>query len=63
MNRKKLGPRISKSQEFGLAKKRGSKVWALSRSRGNSPIWQSKLPKSCVLDVMDGLDTNFGSIH
>ncbi|KAF5948076.1 hypothetical protein HYC85_014033 [Camellia sinensis] len=63
MNRKKLGPGISKSQEFGLAKKRGTKVWALSRGTGNSPSWQSKLPKSCVLDVMDGLDTNFVSIH
>ncbi|GMP68404.1 hypothetical protein CsSME_00028032 [Camellia sinensis var. sinensis] len=63
MNRKKLGPGISKSQEFGLAKKRVSKVWALSRSTGNSPSWQLKLPKSCVLDVMDGLDTNFVSIH
>ncbi|GMP44723.1 hypothetical protein CsSME_00013527 [Camellia sinensis var. sinensis] len=59
MNRKKLGPGISKSQEFGLAKKRGSKVWALSRSTGNSPSWQSEVPKSCVLDVMDGLDTIF----
>ncbi|KAL7261759.1 hypothetical protein ACSBR1_000216 [Camellia fascicularis] len=59
MNRKKLGPGISKSQEFGLAKKRGSKVWALSRSTGSSPSWQSEVPKSCVLDVMDGLDTIF----
>ncbi|CAL5343213.1 unnamed protein product [Camellia sinensis] len=63
LNRKKLGPGISESQEFGLAKKRGSKVWALSRGTGNSTSWQSKLPKSCVLDVMDGLDTNFVSIH
>ncbi|KAL7215294.1 hypothetical protein ACSBR1_027458 [Camellia fascicularis] len=58
MNRKKLGPGISKSQEFGLAKKRGSKVWAPSMSTGNSPSWQSKLPKSCVLDVMDGVRCN-----
>ncbi|GMP68411.1 hypothetical protein CsSME_00028038 [Camellia sinensis var. sinensis] len=59
MNRKKSGPGISRSQEFGLAKKRGSKVWALSRSTRNSPSWQSELPKSCVLEVMDGLDTIF----
>ena len=32
---------------------------ALSSGIGNSPSCQSELPKSCVLDVMDGLDTIF----
>ncbi|PSR99584.1 GATA zinc finger domain-containing protein [Actinidia chinensis var. chinensis] len=59
LSRKKLAPGLSKSQEFALVKKRGSKVWALSRSTGNSPNRQLQHPKFCDLDVLDGLDTTF----
>ncbi|GFZ10422.1 similar to Ikzf5 [Actinidia rufa] len=59
LSRKKLAPGISKSQEFALVKKGGSKVWALSRSTGNSPNQQLQHPKFCDLDVLDGLDTTF----
>ncbi|KAL6982673.1 hypothetical protein U1Q18_016061 [Sarracenia purpurea var. burkii] len=59
MSRKGLVPGISKSQEFALAKKSGSNVWALSRSTGTSPRRQLERRKSSVLDVMDGLDIAF----
>ncbi|XP_057504049.1 protein PSK SIMULATOR 2-like isoform X2 [Actinidia eriantha] len=61
MNRRKLVPGISKSQEFASAKKSGSKIRAPSRSTGNSPSRKLERPKSksSVLDVMDGLDTTF----
>ena len=59
MNRRRLVPGISKSQEFASAKKSGSKT--VSRSTGNSPSRKLERPKSksSVLDVMDGLDTTF----
>ncbi|KAB2093475.1 hypothetical protein ES319_A02G095400v1 [Gossypium barbadense] len=56
---RRLVPGISKSQEFPLGKNKRIKVWALSRSAGNSP---DRARKSCkhsktnILDVMDGLD-------
>ncbi|GMP81636.1 hypothetical protein CsSME_00036278 [Camellia sinensis var. sinensis] len=59
MSRKRLVPGLSKSQEFGLAKKRENKVWAHSRSTGNSPSQRLERPKSSALDVMDGLGTAF----
>ncbi|GFY95790.1 hypothetical protein Acr_11g0000960 [Actinidia rufa] len=61
MNRRKLVPGISKSQEFASAKKSRSKIRAPSRSTGNSPSRKLERPKSksSVLDVMDGLDTTF----
>lgn len=52
---------ISKSQEFVVMRKnRGKKVWALSRSTGSSPR-REKLghQNSCLLDVLDGLDSTF----
>ncbi|GFS35980.1 elongation factor G, putative [Actinidia rufa] len=59
MNRRRLVPGISKSQEFASAKKSGSKT--VSRSTGNSPSRKLERPKSksSVLDVMDGLDSTF----
>ncbi|XP_052202083.1 protein PSK SIMULATOR 2 [Diospyros lotus] len=59
MSRRRLAPGISKSQEFVSAKKGGSRVWALSRSTGNSPRRHFEHPKSSFLDLMDGLDTTF----
>uniref|UniRef100_A0A5B6ZB92 DUF668 domain-containing protein n=1 Tax=Davidia involucrata TaxID=16924 RepID=A0A5B6ZB92_DAVIN len=59
MRRRRLVPGVSKSQEFAMAKNRGSKVWALSRSAGSSPNRELERPKSSVLDVLDGLDTTF----
>uniref|UniRef100_A0A5B6ZDQ4 Uncharacterized protein n=1 Tax=Davidia involucrata TaxID=16924 RepID=A0A5B6ZDQ4_DAVIN len=59
MRRRRLVPGVSKSQEFAMAKNRGSKVWALSRSAGSSPNRELESPKSSVLDVLDGLDTTF----
>ncbi|PSS19861.1 Serine/arginine-rich splicing factor 2 like [Actinidia chinensis var. chinensis] len=59
MNRRRLVPGISKSQEFASTKKSGSKT--VSRSTGNSPSRKLERPKSksSVLDVMDGLDSTF----
>lgn len=57
---KRFGPNLSKSQEFvGLKKKnkKGIKIWALSRSTGNSPkVNLSGENSSSDLDVLDGLD-------
>ncbi|KAA3488939.1 DUF668 family protein [Gossypium australe] len=59
---RRLIPGISKSQELPLGKSKGIKVWALSRSTGNSPDRSFrarnhlKHPHSNILDVMDGLD-------
>ncbi|CAH8358845.1 unnamed protein product [Eruca vesicaria subsp. sativa] len=57
----RFGPHLSKSQEFvGLKKKnkKGIKIWALSRSTGNSPKvnLSSDNYSSSDLDVLDGLD-------
>ncbi|KAK4351869.1 hypothetical protein RND71_027387 [Anisodus tanguticus] len=58
MKRQSLVPGRSKSQEFLLPKNR-KKVWALSRSMGNSPCTEFKNPKANVLDILDGLDSAF----
>ncbi|VVA93127.1 unnamed protein product [Arabis nemorensis] len=57
-----FGPNLSKSQEFvGMKKnKKGIKIWALSRSTGNSPkVDLSGDNSSSDLDVLDGLDFAF----
>lgn len=62
-NGRRLIPGISKSQEFSVAKKKGSKVWALCKSTGSSPNREMSgrqnldHPKANILDVMDGLDS------
>ncbi|KAG8494280.1 hypothetical protein CXB51_011603 [Gossypium anomalum] len=59
---RRLIPGVSKSQELPLGKSKGIKVWALSRSTGNSPDRSFrarnllKHSHSNILDVMDGLD-------
>ncbi|XVF63682.1 hypothetical protein PTKIN_Ptkin09bG0106200 [Pterospermum kingtungense] len=59
---RRLVPGISKSQELPLGKNQRIKVWALSRSAGNSPdrsFRDKKILKhqqTNILDVMDGLD-------
>ncbi|WRX30374.1 protein of unknown function DUF668 - like 7 [Theobroma cacao] len=59
---RRLIPGISKSQEFPLGKNKGVKMWALSRSAGNSPDRSFRAgkilkdPQTNRLDVMDGLD-------
>ncbi|XP_060199839.1 protein PSK SIMULATOR 2-like [Lycium barbarum] len=58
MKRRSLVPGRSKSQEFLLPNNR-KKVWALSRSMGNSPCTEFKNPKANVLDILDGLDSAF----
>ncbi|XP_010460882.1 PREDICTED: uncharacterized protein LOC104741681 [Camelina sativa] len=58
----RFGPSLSKSQELvGLKKsKKGIKIWALSRSTGNSPkVDLSDKNSSSDLDVLDGLDFAF----
>ncbi|KAJ0237843.1 Protein PSK SIMULATOR 2 [Hirschfeldia incana] len=57
----RFGPSLSKSQEFvGLKKnknKKGIRIWAFSRSTGNSPkVDLSGENSSSDLDVLDGLD-------
>ncbi|KAL8524100.1 hypothetical protein ACS0TY_013895 [Phlomoides rotata] len=59
MKRKKLIPGLSKSQEFGVAKTKKNRVWALSRSTGSSPQRGMKHQKADVLDILDGLDSSF----
>ncbi|KAM7514059.1 hypothetical protein LguiA_003642 [Lonicera macranthoides] len=51
----------SKSQEFVMmGKKRRKKVWALSRSTGSSPRREELgHQNSCLLDVLDGLDSTY----
>lgn len=58
MKQKCLVPGRSKSQEFLLPKNR-QKVWALSRSMGNSPRTDFQHPKATVLDILDGLHQHF----
>ncbi|KAJ7957876.1 DUF668 family protein [Quillaja saponaria] len=61
INGKRGVPGISKSQDFAIAKRRGVRVCALSKSSGNSPSRElgtgqrMKLQKSNCLDIMDGL--------
>lgn len=57
--RRTLAPGRSKSQEFAVAKKGRSKIWAVSRSTGSSPRVELGHPKANVLDVLDGLDTSY----
>ncbi|KAK2986679.1 hypothetical protein RJ640_020841, partial [Escallonia rubra] len=59
MKRRRLVPGVSKSQEFVMAKKRNTRVWALSRSTGSSPRKELEHAKASILDVLDGLDTKF----
>ncbi|KAL9667822.1 hypothetical protein QQ045_002190 [Rhodiola kirilowii] len=49
---------ISKSQEFTIIKKKGSMVWALSKSLGSSPRrnFGKSVELADALDVMDGLE-------
>ncbi|KAK8572584.1 hypothetical protein V6N12_028637 [Hibiscus sabdariffa] len=62
VTRRRLVPGVSKSQELPLGKNKGIKVWAFSRSAGNSPDRSFrtrkhlKSSKANILDVMDGLD-------
>lgn len=51
---RRMVPGISKSQEFSLSRKRNSKLWALSKSTGSSPMWEHR--NSSLLDVIDGLE-------
>ncbi|KAE8715556.1 putative Chaperone protein dnaJ 11, chloroplast precursor [Hibiscus syriacus] len=59
---RRLIPGVSKSQEFPLGRSKRIKVWALSRSTGNSPDRSFrarnllKHAQTNRLDVMDGLD-------
>lgn len=56
---------VSKSQDFSFCKRRGTRVWALSRSTGSSPRRDfstrrnSDISRANFLDVMDGLDSEF----
>lgn len=61
MKRRNMAPGRSRSQEFVVAKKRKTRVWALSRSTGASPRKDLDYPKANVLDILDGLDTAFSS--
>ncbi|GLT91992.1 hypothetical protein SLE2022_098510 [Rubroshorea leprosula] len=63
LNRRRLNPGISRSQEFPIGEKKGSRVWALSRSADNSPQgdltpWSLEHQKT-MIDVMDDLFYNF----
>ncbi|XP_010533378.1 PREDICTED: uncharacterized protein LOC104809189 [Tarenaya hassleriana] len=56
----RFNPSLSKSQEFfGLRSKKGNKIWALSRSSGNSPSMGFSDQKANTLDIVDGLDFTF----
>lgn len=59
MKRRRSVPGRSKSQELVVAKKGRSRVWALSRSTGNSPWREFEHPKANVLDILDGLPMAF----
>ncbi|GLT58171.1 hypothetical protein SLA2020_310900 [Shorea laevis] len=63
LNRRRLNPGISRSQEFPIAEEKGSRVWALSRTADNSPEgnltpWSLDHQKT-MIDVMDDLFYNF----
>ena len=66
---RRLIPGISKSQELPLSKNKRIKVWALSRSAGNSPDRSFrarkilKHPQTNILDIMDGLDLSIWESH
>ncbi|KAL6207552.1 hypothetical protein ACLB2K_018509 [Fragaria x ananassa] len=60
IGRMKRVPGISKSQEFAMCKKKGTKAWALSKSTGSSPPRECNArgkdqPRANSLDVIDGL--------
>uniref|UniRef100_A0A7N1A2R6 Uncharacterized protein n=1 Tax=Kalanchoe fedtschenkoi TaxID=63787 RepID=A0A7N1A2R6_KALFE len=59
--RRRPVPTISKSQEFTIIKKKGSTVWALSKSTGSSPRrnFGKTIDLANALDVMDGLESTF----
>ncbi|XP_076886229.1 protein PSK SIMULATOR 2-like [Bidens hawaiensis] len=59
MKRRMLVPGISKSQEFVVVKQKRSAVFASSRSMGSSPRREPGYTKADMLDVLDGLDTDF----
>ncbi|PQQ21570.1 uncharacterized protein Pyn_14927 [Prunus yedoensis var. nudiflora] len=56
-------PGVSKSQEFSVAKKKGTGVWALSKSTGSSPSRElsarGNSDQTNALDVMDGIDSRY----
>jgi hypothetical protein len=59
-------PGISRSQEFGMAKKRGTSVWPLSRSTGSSPTRELGARqdfKTDAMDIMDGLEYIFSEAY
>ncbi|KAL4650196.1 hypothetical protein ACB092_01G069500 [Castanea dentata] len=59
-------PGISKSQEFGTAKKSETTVWPLSRSTGSSPsreLGAIQDFKTDVKDIMDGLEYIFSEAY
>lgn len=57
--RRRPVPTKSKSQEFSMVKKKGSIIWALSKSTGSSPRRNSgkSIQLADALDVMDGLES------
>ncbi|XP_050363673.1 protein PSK SIMULATOR 2 [Argentina anserina] len=61
IGRMKRVPGISKSQEFAMSKKRGTKAWALSKSTGSSPPRELNKRgnldqlRANSLDIIDGL--------
>ncbi|XVE69726.1 hypothetical protein DITRI_Ditri10aG0013900 [Diplodiscus trichospermus] len=54
---RRLIPGLSKSQELPLGKNKRIKIWAVSRSAGNSPdtSFRARNPQTNKLDMMDGL--------
>ncbi|XP_031283242.1 uncharacterized protein LOC116141904 [Pistacia vera] len=59
VNGRRIIPGISKSQEFVIANEQRSKVFALSRSMGNSPNREFGVRPNLDLDVVDGLNSRF----
>lgn len=63
LGRVKRVPGVSKSQEFSVAKKKGTGVWALSKSTGSSPSRElsarGNSDQTNALDVMDGIDSRY----
>jgi hypothetical protein len=61
IGRMKRVPGISKSQDFAMSKKKGTRAWALSKSTGSSPPRELNArgnldqPRANSLDIMDGL--------
>lgn len=63
LGRVKRVPGVSKSQEFSIAKKKGTGVWSLSKSTGSSPSRELSARRNSdqtnALDVMDGIDSRY----